>query len=351
MRTRLVEHLPDRPALIRPGELLTSSPAACSRWIDDHGGVRIAGHVQSRARDPGPAAAVHHVRLSPGVDVLDLTTTLRDKGHLASPNHVLVGQPLYFGGPGGRPSPARAVPYEPGEACDVTVGVLDTGLAPHPWLRQWYRDDIAETPDADGDGALDEQAGHGTFVAGLILREAPGVRLRAIRLLDSHGVSDEAAFLRTLAGLRRDRIDVLNLSFGGFTFDDQAPVGLEDALRGFPAVVACAGNTGLSRPFWPAALPGVVAVAALDGEAMASFSAHGHWVDACAQGVGLTSSFVEHSGFHGYAAWSGTSFATAVVAGAVARRCRDMPPGDAVRHVLGSGRRIPDLGVFVARDR
>ncbi|GII54878.1 serine protease [Planotetraspora thailandica] len=349
MRTRLVEHLPDRPALIRPGELLTSSPAACSRWIDDRGGLRLAGPVQSRGA--GPSGAVHHVRLSPGVDVLDLTASLRDKGHIASPNHVLVGQPLYFGGPGGRPSPARAVPYEPGEACDVTVGVLDTGLAPHPWLTPWYRDDIAETPDADRDGTLDEQAGHGTFVAGLILREAPGVRLRAIRLLDSHGVSDEAALLRTLTSLRRDPIDVLNLSFGGFTFDDQAPVGLEDALRGFPAVVACAGNTGMSRPFWPAALPGVVAVAALDDEARAGFSAYGPWVDACAQGVGLTSSFVEHESFHGFATWSGTSFATAIVAGRVAAHCRNMPPGEAVRHVLGGGRRIHDLGVIVAKDR
>jgi hypothetical protein len=335
MRARLVEHLPDRPALIRPGELLTSSPAAVLRWADD----------------AAPAGALHHVRLSPGVDVLDLTATLRDGGHIASPNHLIVGQPLYFGGPGSRPTPAPAVPYEKGEACDVTVGVLDTGLAPHPWLLDWYRDDIAETPDADGDGALDEQAGHGTFVAGLILRQAPGVRLRALRLLDSQGVGDEAALLRALAGLRHDRVDVLNLSFGGHTFDDRPPVGLEDALSAFPAAIACAGNTGSARPFWPAALPGVLAVGALDGDARADFSAHGPWVDACAEGVGLTSSFVEHSGFHGYAAWSGTSFATAVVTGAVARLCRDMPPRDAVRQVLEGGRRIPDLGVMVTQDR
>ncbi|MEW9530014.1 S8 family serine peptidase [Microbispora sp. NPDC049125] len=337
MRSRLVEHLHGRPALIRPGELLTASPAAVGRWSAGAAPLGQAG---------GPGS-VHRVRLTPGVDVLDLTVTLRDRGHLASPNHVLVGQPLYFGGPGGAPSPAAAVPYEPGELCDVTVGVLDTGLAPHPWLSRWYRDEIAETPDADGDGVRDEQAGHGTFVAGVVLRRAPGVRLRALRLLDSHGVSDEAALLGALGALRGERIDVLNVSFGGFTFDDRPPLGLAEALTPFPAVVACAGNTASDRPFWPAALPGVVAVGALGDGGRAPFSAYGPWVDVYTHGVGLASSFLEHGDFHGYATWSGTSFAAAAVTGAVARLCRDLPPRSAVRRVLRDGANGADPGLVV----
>lgn len=335
MRNRLVEHLPGHDVHIRPLELLTSSPNAVSRWV--HGAEDLDG--------------VHHLRLSPGVDVLDLTATLRNQGHLASPNHLLVGQPLYFGGPACPPSPSPAVPYEPGKRCDVAVGVLDTGLTAHPWFAEWYRDEIAETLDGDGDGILDEQAGHGTFVSGLILRQAPGIRLHADRLLDSHGVSDEATLLRALARLRHERVDVLNLSLGGHTFDDRPPLGLERALCAFPAVVACAGNTGSPRPFWPAALPGVLAVGALDGDVKAPFSAYGPWVDACADGVDLASSFVKHATFHGYATWSGTSFATAIVTGAVAALCRRLPPRDAVRQLLEEGRRIPDLGVAVARAR
>ncbi|MEV0967756.1 S8 family peptidase [Microtetraspora glauca] len=330
---RLVEPRPGCPALIRPGELITSSLSAVSRW----------------AVDATPAGPVHHVRLSPDVDVVDLAAGLCDRGLRASPNHVFLGQPLLFGGPGGAPVPAQAVPYERGESWDVTVGVLDTGLAPHPWLTEWYRDEIAETPDSDGDGTLDEQAGHGTFTAGLILREAPGVRLHAVRVLDSHGVSDQATLLRALARLEGERVDVLNLSFGGYTVDDEPPLGLAEALRAFPAVVACAGNTSSSRPFWPAALPEVVAVGALDGDAVAAFSAHGAWVDACAQGVGLTSSFLEHAAFHGYATWSGTSFAAAIVSATVARLCREMPPARAVRHALREGGRVPGLGIVVRR--
>ncbi|WP_067130815.1 S8 family peptidase [Microtetraspora malaysiensis] len=332
---RVVEPKPGRPALIRPGELITSSLSAISRWT-------VAAV---------PAGPVHHLRLSPDPDVLDLAAGLRDRGHHASPNHVLLGQPLLFGGPGGRPVPARPVSYAREEPWDVTVGVLDTGLAPHPWLAEWYSDDVAEIADADHDGVLDEQAGHGTFVAGLILREAPGVRLRAVRVLDSHGVSDQATLLRALARLGGERIDVLNLSLGGYTVDDEPPLGVAEALRPFPAVVACAGNTASSRPFWPAALPDVVAAGALDGAARASFSAHGPWVGACAEGVGMTSSFLEHGAFHGYATWSGTSFAAAVVTGAVARLCREMPPARAVRHALLDGRRMPGLGVAVPRRR
>lgn len=334
MQSRLVEPLPGRPVLIRPDELLTSSPTAVARW--------------ALASEPLPGTGrVHRVRLPPGTDVIDLTATLRDRGHAASPNHVLSGQPLFFGGPGGPPAPAAAPPYEPGEPGEVVAAVLDTGLAPHPWVARWYDDDIAETPDADGDGVRDRQAGHGTFVAGLILRHAPGVRLRVLRLLDSDGVSDEAALLRALAALRGGRTDVVNLSFGGHTFDDAPPLGLAEALAGFPAVVACAGNTASSRPFWPAALPGVVAVGALDGDGRAAFSAYGPWVDVWAQGVGLTSSFLDYGDFHGYATWSGTSFAAAVVTGALARLCRQVPPAEAVRRLLDGGRRIADLGVVV----
>ncbi|WP_260615393.1 S8 family serine peptidase [Microbispora sp. KK1-11] len=138
-----------------------------------------------------------------------------------------------------------------------------------------------------------------------------------------------------------------NTTFGGHTFDDAPPLGLAEALTGFPAVVACAGNTASSRPFWPAALPGVVAVGALDGDARAGFSAYGPWVDVWAPGVGLVSSFLDYGDFHGYAAWSGTSFAAAVVTGALARLCREVPPGRAVRRLLDGGRRVANLGVVV----
>ncbi|MFC4532062.1 S8 family peptidase [Sphaerisporangium dianthi] len=343
MNVQAVEHLPGRRAFIRPGVLLARSPDAAGRW------------TQSAEYTDG----VFTLRLAPGADPCEIAATLRDQGHEASPNHVVVGQPLFFGGPCGAPLPAPALACDGGEPSRVTAAVLDTGVAPHPWFKKadWFPGQPAEVLDADGDGLLDGQAGHGTFIAGLLLRQAPGTRLRMVRVLDSHGVGDEAGVLRALSALRDAHTDVLVLSFGCHTYDDRPSPLVERALAALPdtVVVACAGNTASSRPFWPAALPGVIAVGALDSAetTRARFSAYGPWVDACARGEALTSSFVDFHPFDGYASWSGTSFAAAVVAGAIAGAARRMSPGDAARHVLGAtgGRRFPDLGVHVPGPR
>ncbi|WP_433241604.1 S8 family peptidase [Streptosporangium sp. CA-135522] len=343
-----VEPVPGAPALIRTGQLLT-----------DASGMAVAARWTTAVSE---ADGIFRIRLSPGVDVCDLVTTIRGQGHPASPNHVLVGQPLFFGGPASRPFPADPALLPEAADGDVTVAVADTGLTAHPWWREspWFlrqRRETAEPLDADGDGELDAQAGHGTFVAGLVLRSAPGARVRPLRVLDSHGIGDEAGLLRALARLGGDPPQVLNLSFGGHTFDDLPSPLVEAALAGMAgtAVVACAGNTASDRPFWPAALPEVIAVGALDTaeEARAPFSAYGPWVDACTRGEWLTSAFLDHGAFRGYARWSGTSFATAVVSGAIAAAAGDRTPKEAAAHVLDPRRtrQIPDLGVVVPAPR
>lgn len=331
-------------AFIRPQQILIEESAAdaVERWgwtLSVEDGFRL-------------------VRLASGVDPCELAAELRAAGHRASPNHVLVGQPLYWGGPSSRPFPAPFLTPPPDEpASGVTVAVLDTGITEHPWWREsaWY----AERPpgaDESPAGAAPPvgQAGHGTFVAGLVLRRAPGVRLRIGRVLDTRGVTDEATLLRALARLRVDPPDVLNLSLGGHTVDDQPSPLLAAAVAALPrtVVVACAGNTASDRPMWPAALPGVIAVAALDaaGERAAPFTAFGPWVDACARGEWLASSYFAVGEFAGYARWSGTSFATALVSGAIADATRET--GDsrvAAARVLDPARNpeLPSLGVHV----
>ncbi|QFY11630.1 S8 family serine peptidase [Nonomuraea phyllanthi] len=341
-------------AYIRPGQVLTdrSALSVASRW--------------TQAVSEADGVCVIH--LSPGADPCEVARELREQGHRASPNHVFLGQPLFFGGPASRPFPVPPVSHKPGRSrSGVVVGLLDTGVAEHPWWSggDWY-DRIAPE---DADAAEGAQAGHGTFIAGLLARRAPGAALRVHRVLDGDGVGDEATVVRALHRLREHPPHVLNLSFGGHTFDDRPPPLLSDAiaeLAGPPVdtptgraagtvTVACAGNTASDRPFWPAALPSVVGVGAVDasGERRAPYSGHGDWVDACAPGDWLTSSFLDgsvHGGdFAGYAAWSGTSFATALVAGAVADAARTEPAREVVRRMLdGHGaRQIRDLGVLV----
>ncbi|MFG1705914.1 S8 family serine peptidase [Nonomuraea sp. M3C6] len=324
-------------AFIRPGQVLTDRAAlsAAARW--------------TQAVSEADGICVIH--LSPGVDPCEITADLREQGLRASPNHVLRGQPLFFGGPASRPFPTPAIGFKPGKSrSNVVVGLLDTGVAKHPWWSSgdWYGRLGPEEADAS-EGA---QAGHGTFIAGLLARRAPGVALSVHRVLDGDGIGDEAAVVRALHRLRERPPQVLNLSFGCNTFDDRPPPLLADAIGALSdtVTVACAGNTGSDRPFWPAALPSTVGVAALDAsqERRAPYSGYGTWVDACARGDWLASSFLDGGDFAGYAAWSGTSFATALVAGAIADAARDEPAKEAAERLLGSEgtRQIPDLGVL-----
>ncbi len=147
----------------------------------------------------------------------------------------------------------------------------------------------------------DRQAGHGTFVAGVLLRHAPGVTIRHHRSLSSLGLTDDVTVATALrqvhrnAAARGERLDVVVLTAGCHTADDRCPPVLarEIARHRDTIVVASAGNNGTSRPFWPAALPSVIGVAATgaDGE-LAPFSNHGDWVDAVAPGVDVVSSYV-----------------------------------------------------------
>ena len=143
------------------------------------------------------------------------------------------------------------------------------------------------------------------------------------------------------------------MSFGGYA--DENMVALQRAVRCIrkseAVVVASAGNDAKSRPMFPACLPGVVGVAALDANGPAPFSNHGSWVRACAPGTDLVSAFYQNFDgaalpytpgspdpdcFEGWARWTGTSFAAPVVVSALLREMR-MTGGtanDAVERVI-----------------
>lgn len=380
-----VEPVPGLATLIRRDQLLVTehdSPVVVERarrWceplsaaagdLDDSGVVRIRLRARSQ------------------VDVCELAAGLREgtgrRALSVSPNHIVRGQPLWWSGPAGPPSPGSelAAPApRPGDR-PVTVAVLDTGLSPHRWYEheEWYtrqRHQVTEVLDADLDHRLDAQAGHGTFIAGVILRRAPSARVLATRVIGGDGVGDELAIIRALSRLTRSGpVDLVNLSLGCHTYDDRPTplmaraVGALCAGQGGragpgPVVVACAGNSGHERPFWPAALKQVIAVGALDGDDRATFSNHGWWVDACAQGVKVKSCFPRFDGpgkaapgttdpdlFTGFATWSGTSFATPAVAGAIAAvtATDGLSPAVAASRILDPRATPPrpDLGVEV----
>jgi hypothetical protein len=272
-----------------------------------------------------------------------------------APNHVLVGEGVTFTGEpriqGGNATSARpekrppSLPLRTRRADDgdgVKIAVMDTGLFDHAWLPAALVDRAAssdDTWDADGDGFGDAEAGHGTFVSGVIRQVAPAVRVHDVKVLNSHGVGDDHHVALAIERLPRD-VQIVNLSLGGYTDHDSAPLAIASALkivrgRG-GAVVAAAGNSGCPRPFWPAAFKQVLAVGAVDLTSRwdrASWSNYGYWVDAAARGVNTASTYaaaktryaeteggpVTGLAFNGWARWDGTSFATPIVSAVLAR--------------------------------
>ncbi|MCI0688343.1 MAG: S8/S53 family peptidase [Sporichthyaceae bacterium] len=373
------EFLPGSPVLFRRDELLVATVDAehvsdqARRWVD-----------RTTATDPD-ATGVAQLRLrrSAKVDVCALAEELSSGSGAvtASPNHILRGEPHYGGGPFDDPTPAPAMagPEAKVEARRaMRVAILDTGIANHEWWDKtaWYQDcgeDVTDVVDADLDFRLDSEAGHGTFVAGIVLQHAPTAHLCIERVLSSDGVSDELTLVRALHRLRDrsehkgERLDVLNLSLGGYTYNDKPNPLLTKAINRFDrrtVIVACAGNAGTDRPFWPAAIKRSIAVGALNtsGACRAPFSNFGWWVDACAVGEDVHSTFIHFDGpakpigdydpdlFEGYARWSGTSFAAPVVTGMIAATAaaEDVDALTAAHRVLDSATHsIPDLGVAI----
>lgn len=261
--------------------------------------------------------------------------------------HVTGVGEISYGGQGS-PAPVDPPVTRPargtGPGSGARVGVFDTALVPHPWLAggwvgRWS--DTAAPPvraagsPTDGEVGAVELAGHSTFVVGLVLTGAPGATVQVRRTLGADGTADSWSVATAIAGAGADGLDVVNLSLACTTADGRPPLALQTAVTRLgpgTVVVAAAGNHGDrpgpdgARPAWPAALDGVVAVgaAAADGS-RAPFSPDQPWVDLLAPGVDSVSTYLDEvptaTGtlrFGGYARWSGTSFAAAVVSGAIA---------------------------------
>jgi hypothetical protein len=338
-------HQADDRFLFRPGQILVHA--------DDH--QHVAAHLeQYGAREHGEHTArlqrhdipIHvyrlgeaHQRNVPRI-VQETRGLLGTRQLRVSPNHVFTGAPGYTPGGAGVPKPAQATT----EAFvtptgEPLVAILDTGLPTE--LPDWHKslaaavvpatDDATDVLDADGDDFLDLEAGHGTFVAAVLRAHAPNVRFTVERVLTPGGIGDE---VEIADAIRRTSAPILNLSFGGYTHDDQPPLAIADAIAGMGdgrLAIASAGNGGSERETWPAALDGVVGVGALtqdDNPTRADFSNFGPWVSACAPATAIQAAYVYGrypaedgtEDFTGWAEWRGTSFAAPQVAAAVANR-------------------------------
>jgi subtilisin family serine protease len=266
---------------------------------------------------------------------------------VATPDHVVHVTSNSGACPATEPDAVDLPPYpavneDPAsDGTGVLVSVVDTGLLPgvaaqHSWLSG-----------VDGDEEQFDAAniapfvGHGTFVAGVVRCMAPKADIRVEGFLTHGGTVFESEIVTQLDEAL-DRVpDVICLSAGTTTRRNLNLLGFdafwENRLQYYKGtvLVAAAGNDMDRGPFWPAAFPWAVSVGAVDQQdERAPFSNYGSWVDVYAPGVDVVNAFPDgtytyqegrragqqQQFTHGMAQWSGTSFATPVVAGMIASR-------------------------------
>jgi Subtilase family len=240
--------------------------------------------------------------------------------------------------------------------------------------EDWMASPVSRVPKPESPSTVDlhplsTHAGHGTFIAGLIRQLAPDAHVLSMPVMHADdGAVYEHLLLNALeylcgraeSGDPERFVDVVSLSLGyreqateDCRYTDELRALLRRLGRRGVQVVASAGNRGDDEKTYPAAIAAeappehrrVHSVGALNPNGTpARYSCHGKWVTDRQVGTRLISSFPPYNGdalpesprswrpdpgdaegldpddyTGGYASWSGTSFAAAVLSGRLAR--------------------------------
>ena len=209
---------------------------------------------------------------------------------------------------------------------DTIIAILDSGINPdHPE----FAGKLLPGYDAinDDDEPTDDH-GHGTHVSGIAAAAlnneqgsagiCPQCRILPVKVLDSGnkgtwGTVAAGIYFAVDHGAR-----VINLSLGATVSSHT----LEDAVAYAEAhdviVVASSGNAASSTPYYPAALPYVVAVGATnDLDTLWILSNTGDHIDLTAPGYRIYSTYYNLDANGGYTTMSGTSMASPFVTGLI----------------------------------
>jgi thermitase len=230
----------------------------------------------------------------------------------------------------------------------VVVAVIDSGVqGSHPDLVG----SVIDGPDfIDGDLTPNDQEGHGTNVAGIIVAHAdngigiegaaPGAKVLAIRALDANnrGTTNQEAAAIDAAVARGAQVINLSLSAGPnvvttLTPDDALVKAIERAARLGIVIVAAAGNDGVPLCAQPLLATKILCVGAVNrARKRTAYSNYAVRVDIVAPGgepqVDEAITSAQLGG--GYSAMAGTSQATPHVAAAAALLVSLGLRGDAV---------------------
>ncbi len=353
--------------------LAAGRSAARRRQLDD---VRRrfparAARAPANARNPD-LSAIYALQLPPGTDVAAAAARYRldPMVEWAEPDHerraALVPNDPFLASSAtwgqsyadlwGMHVTEAPTAWDTSTGAGVVVAVIDTGVdAVHPDLaaNMWtnplevpangvdddgngFVDDVRGWDFSDGDATPNDLHGHGTHVAGTVaavgnnsrgvVGMAWGAEVMAVRGLNANGSGFDTDLAAAMVYAAENGADVLNASWGG-QGESQVLVDAVDAITALGAImIAGSGNSASDMAsFFPAAIPGVVAVGATTAsDDVAFFSNYGDGLAVAAPGLDILS--VRAGGIPPlgvpvgteYMRLSGTSMATPHVAGLTA---------------------------------
>lgn len=250
---------------------------------------------------------------------------------------------------------------------EIKIAVLDTGVnMDHKELRGQLVQPAdfvnlagLDTTDfigdiTDYDDVPEDEVGHGTHVSGIIAGKGvemdegicPGCKIMPVRVLATMKNGNKLVGAGIIDNINTGikyavdhGADIINMSLGikhaggGLPHEDV----INYALSKNVTIVAASGNDGTEEKYYPGALPGVIAVGAVDNNGnVAGFTSYGANITVVGPGLNVYSSYSHNT----YAFASGTSQASPFVCGAIglmksyARQRGKGLSNDAIRYVL-----------------
>jgi len=292
-----------------------------------NGRISTTYHAISAVSAEIPAVTIGNLRKNPNIAYIEFDQPRYIQGKM-----ILQGKP-------GSAQPPQVLPWgvdridaekawKKNQGEGVNVAIIDTGIDPdHPDLVASIEGVFSAIP--PNPDTVDDHYGHGTHVAGTIaavnneigvigvgpqidlwiVRASAGGILKLSDLLEAYQFCIDSWFDSN----PNNNIQVMSMSYGGgYSLAEEDM--LQTAWNTGIILVAAAGNEA-GPVIYPAALPNVIAVSAMDLEdEITWWSNRGSEIDLAAPGSRITSTYLRGT----YATWSGTSMATPHVSGAAA---------------------------------
>lgn len=209
----------------------------------------------------------------------------------------------------------------------VVVAIIDSGCSLDVF-NKYYPGKLAGTYNVlkSSDSIMEDEEGHGTHVAGTIAEGTiSNVKILPIKVsTDSHMYSSDIIAAINYIVYNKSA-DVINMSFGGYGYNEAMEQAIESAREANIISVAAAGNDNTDELNYPSALDNTISIGSVTAElTKSSFSNYGSTLSFVAPGSGINSimsndsSLASDDGDEDHEVLSGTSMATPHAVSAIA---------------------------------